>query len=70
MTSQTDKQTFARQILPNTTKSKGYQKMKLSQLIERNVKKYFSLKIIQKMKQGDQFQTSLCFLKEIQIMSK
>ena len=70
MTSQTDKQTFARHILPNTTKSKGYQKMKLSQLIERNVKKYFSLKIIQKMKQGDQFQTSLCFLKEIQIMSK
>ena len=39
-------------ILPNISRSKGSQTLKLGQLIEYN-KKYFSSKIMQKMGQGD-----------------
>ena len=39
-------------VLPNISQSKGNQTIKLGQLTEHN-KKYISLKIIQKMRQGD-----------------
>ena len=54
MTSQPGLQTIAIHILPNISRSKGNQTMKLGQLIEYN-KKYFSSKIVQKMSQGELF---------------
>ena len=59
MTSQPGQQTIAIDILPNISRNKGKQTMKLGQLIVYNKKKFFLKKTVQKIKQGDQFQTSL-----------
>ena len=48
MTSQPGKQTIAIHILPNTSKSKGNQTMKFSQLIEHNMRNIFLVKAYQK----------------------
>ena len=53
MTSQTDLQTIAIHILHNISQSKSTKTMKISELIEYNKIKYFSSKIMQKMRQGD-----------------
>ena len=50
-------------ILANVSQSKGNQTMKIAQLQEQE--KYFSSKIKQRVSQGDQFQTSFCFLKKL-----
>ena len=49
-------------ILSNISLSKGNQTMKFGQLTK---KKYFSSEIIQKMRRGDLFQISFCFLKKL-----
>ena len=59
MTSQPGQQTIAIDILPNISQNKGKQTMKLGQLIVYNKKNFFFKKTVQKIKQGDQFQTSL-----------
>ena len=59
MTSQPGQQTIAIDILPNISRNKGKQTMKLGQLIVYNKKNIFFKKTVQKIKQGDQFQTSL-----------
>ena len=56
MTSQPGLQTTAIQIMANISQSKGNQSMKFGQLIEYNKRNIFS-KIMQKTRQGDQFQT-------------
>ena len=49
--------------MPNISRSKGNQTMKFGQLL--NVtREIFSFKNMQKMSQGDYFQTSFCFLKK------
>ena len=53
MTSQPDKKTITVHILPNISRSKSNQTLK--------TEKYFSLKFMQKMRQGDWFQTSFRF---------
>ena len=60
--------TAAQHILFNISKSKDNQEMEFNQLIE-NKKRYFSFKIMQKMRQEDQLQTSFCFLKKLCIRS-
>ena len=62
MTSQTGKQTMKIYILADISNGKCYQTMKFGQLIEYNMRN-FSSKIMQKMRQVDQFQTSLIFKK-------
>ena len=52
MASQPGLQTIAIYILPNISQSKGNQTMKFGQLIEYITGKYFSSKIMQKMRQG------------------
>ena len=52
MTSQPCQQTITMHTLPNISRSKGSKTMKFGQLMEYN-KKYFSSKIMQKMRQGD-----------------
>ena len=52
MTSQPGEQTIAIHILLNISRSKDKQTMKLGQLIEHKIE-MFSLKIMQKMRQGD-----------------
>ena len=51
MMSQSGLQTIAIHIFPNISQSQGNQTMKFGQLIEYN-EKYFSSKIMQKMRQG------------------
>ena len=65
MTSQPDLQTIAIHILHNISQSKSTQTMKFGELIEYNKIKYFSSKIMQKMRQEDQFQTSFYFQKKL-----
>ena len=66
MTSQTGLETIAIHILSNISQSKGDQSMKFGQLIEYNKRNiYYSSNIMQKMRQGDQFQTSSYFLKKL-----
>ena len=64
MTSQPGLQTIAIYILPNISQSKDNQTMKFGQLIKNNKRNIF-LQIMQKMRQGDYFQTSLYFLKKL-----
>ena len=63
MTSHTGQQIITIHILPNISGSKSNQAMKCGMLKKRSQKVFFS-KIIQKMRQGDQFQTSFCFFKK------
>ena len=51
-------------ILPNISRSKGNQAMKFGQLIEYNNRNNF-FKIMQKVRQRDQLQTSFCFLEKL-----
>ena len=53
MTSQPDLQTIAIHILHNISQSKSTQTMKFGELIEYNKIKYFSSKIMLKMRQED-----------------
>ena len=64
MTSQPGLQTIAIYILPNISQSKDNQTMKFGQLIKNNKRNIF-LQIMQKMRQGDYFQTSLYFFKKL-----
>ena len=64
MTSKTGQQIITIHILPNILRSKGNQSMKFGKLIKVQRQKYFSSKIMQKMRQGNQFQLSFCFLKK------
>ena len=65
MASQPGLQAIAIHILSNISQCKVNQTMKFGQLIEHN--KYFSSKIMWKMKQRDLFQTSFYFLKNLNI---
>ena len=56
MTSQPGQQTITIHILPNISRSKDNQVMKLGQVIEDNKKTF--LNMMQKMSQGNQFQTT------------
>ena len=56
MTSQPGQQTITIHILPNISRSKDNQVMKLRQVIEDNKKTF--LNMMQKMSQGNQFQTT------------
>ena len=53
MTSRIGQQIIAIHILPNISKGKGNEAMKFGQLIEYKRRRYFSLKIMQKINQGD-----------------
>ena len=64
MTSQPGLQTITIYILPNISQSKDNQTMKFGQLIKNNKRNIF-LQIMQKMRQGDYFQTSLYFFKKL-----
>ena len=69
MTSHPGKQRITIHILLNISRIKDNQTMKFGQLIEypkRNILKC-SLKIMQKMGQGNQFQTAFSFLKRLYI---
>ena len=65
MASQPGLQTVAIQILANISQSQGNQKMKFGHLIERNKREIFLQKIIEKMRQGNWFQTSFYFSKKL-----
>ena len=65
MTSQTGQQKIAKYILPNIWRSAANQVMEFGQFIERE--KYFSSKIMQKMRQRDYFQASFCFFKKLYV---
>ena len=69
MKSQTGTQTVMINILPHKSKRADNQTIKFCQLMQRE--KYFPLKMRQKMsenmRQGDYFQTSNCFFKELYI---
>ena len=52
---------FKNFIFPNISRSKDNQTMKFGKLIEDKVRNSFIQKLLQKMKQGDKFQTSFCF---------
>ena len=60
MTSQPGQQTIKIHILPNISRRKDNKTIKFGQLIKYN-KKNVSLEIMQRMWQGDQFQTFLLF---------
>ena len=62
MTSQPGQQGITTHLLINILRIKGKQTMKIGQLIE-HPKRNFSLKIMQKMWQGNCSQTTFCFLK-------
>ena len=64
LTTQPGQQTITIHILPKILRSKVNQTLKFGQAIEYN-NKYFSSKIMQKRRQGDQFQTSICFIKKL-----
>ena len=64
MTSQADKQIIGIHILSNISRSKDNQGMKFGHPIEYNVKNTFQ-KIMQKTRQIDWFETSLCFKKAL-----
>ena len=55
MTPQPGQQTITTLMLPNISRSKDNQTMKFGQLIEYNKKDFFST-IMQKIRQGTQFQ--------------
>ena len=55
-------------IFPNISRSKGNQSMNFAQLTEYNVRKLFFSENHAKMRQGDSFQNSFCFLKELYLM--
>ena len=63
MTLQPGQQTIKIHILPNIFQSKGNQTMKFWSFNRILEETFFSSKIIQKMRQGKQFQTSILFLK-------
>ena len=53
----TGQQTITLHVLPNISRSKGNQAIKLGQLIQYSVKNVFS-EIMQKLRSGEWFQTS------------
>ena len=53
MISETGKQIITIHLLPNISRSKGNQAMKFGQLKEYKSEKYFSSKVMQRMRQGD-----------------
>ena len=65
MTSKPGKSTFKIHILPNISRRKGNQIIKLGQLIEYNAGDFFSSKTMQKMRQGDYFQTTFRFSRKL-----
>ena len=65
MTSKPGKSTFKIHVLPNISRRKGNQIIKLGQLIEYNVGDFFSSKTMQKMRQGDYFQTTFRFSRKL-----
>ena len=65
MTSKPGEQTIAVHILPNISRSKDIQAMKLGQLIEYIKKNIFFAKVMHKIMQRDKFQTPFCFLKKL-----
>ena len=66
MTSQPGKQTITMHILPNISRSKGNQTTKFGSLIQ-YIKRNILQKIMQKVREGDSFQTSFSFLKSLQL---
>ena len=66
MALQTGQQKITIHILPNTSRSKDNQAMKFGQL-KIQCEKQFSSKIMQKIRQRNQFQTSFCFFRYIYI---
>ena len=69
MTLQPGQKTIKIQILPNIFQSKGNQTMKFWSFNGILEEKIFSSKIIQKMRQGKQFQTSILFLKIYEVQA-
>ena len=67
MASQPGLQTIVIHILSNIFHSKGNQTMKFGELIEYNKRNIFFSKIMQKMRQGDWFQTSFYFLRKLNL---
>ena len=66
MTSQTGQQAIIIHILLNISRRKDNQAMKFGQF-KKYSKDFFSLKFMERMSQGDQFQTSSCFVKKLHI---
>ena len=64
MTLQTGYQTTILLIFPNISQTKVNQTMKFGQLIEYNKTNIF-FRIMQKLRQGDYFQTSFCFFRKV-----
>ena len=65
LTSQPAFQTIAIHILRNISQRKGNQTMKFGKVIEHKKNIIMQKKVMQKMKQGDFFHKSFCFLKRI-----
>ena len=64
MTLQPSQQATEMHILPNISRSKDNEAMKVGQVIEDNTRK-FSLNIMQKISQRNYLQTSLVYIKDL-----